>query len=159
MSEVYCERLKQLHRVIQNKRRGMLTYSECSFMTMHARLQLLTLKHRWSISIGSCLTIHLTALILLRATTTCLPTWRTGCDHSASAVMRSWWKVLKHGWAHRQQTFLTQKYKNLFPDTTSVSIPAMTTLRSSLSMYVFFVYNIFFSLLVLLTAHWRLLSE
>jgi hypothetical protein len=39
----------------------------------------------------------------------------------------------------------SQAYKNLFPDT-SASIPAVTTLRSSLSMYVFFVYNNFFSL-------------
>jgi hypothetical protein len=56
---------------------------------------------------------------------------------------------------------LTHAYKNLFPDT-SASIPAVNTLRSSLSMYVFFVYtsnNIFFLLLVLLTVHQRLLSE
>jgi hypothetical protein len=38
---------------------------------------------------------------------------------------------------------LTGAYNNLFPDTT-VSIPAATTMRSSLSMYVFFVNNIFF---------------
>jgi hypothetical protein len=31
--------------------------------------------------------------------------------------------------------------KNLFPDATSASIPAVTTLRSSSSMYVFFVHN------------------
>jgi hypothetical protein len=39
-----------------------------------------------------------------------------------------------------------QTYKNLFPDTTSASIPAVTTLRSSLIMYVLFVYNTFFPL-------------
>jgi hypothetical protein len=55
--------------------------------------------------------------------------------------MRSWWKVSKRGWAHRKQTSLTQAYINLFPDTASASIPVVTTLRSSLSMYVFFVYN------------------
>jgi hypothetical protein len=55
---------------------------------------------------------------------------------------------------------LTQAYKNLFPDTASASIPAMTMLRSSLSIYVFSVYNNFFFLLpVLLTAHLRLLSK
>jgi hypothetical protein len=32
---------------------------------------------------------------------------------------------------------LTQAHKNLFPDMTSTSILAVTTLRSSLSMYVF----------------------
>jgi hypothetical protein len=46
---------------------------------------------------------------------------------------------------------LTQAYKNIFPDTTYTSIPAVTMLRSRLSMYLFFVYNnFFFSLLVLL---------
>jgi hypothetical protein len=54
---------------------------------------------------------------------------------------------------------LTQAYKNLFPKMTHASILAVITLRSSLSMYVFFVYNNFFSLLVLLTAHRMLLSE
>jgi hypothetical protein len=40
---------------------------------------------------------------------------------------------------------LTQAYKNLFPNTTSAWVPAVTMLRSSLSMYVFFVYTFFFS--------------
>jgi hypothetical protein len=99
-------------------------------------------------------------LILLQATTTCLPTWRTGCDHGASTIMTSWQKEPKCGWAHRQQTSLTEAYKNLFPNITSASIPAVTTLRSNLSTY-FFVYNkiFLFSLLVLLTAHQRLLSK
>jgi hypothetical protein len=42
-SEVYCETLKEMHRAIQNKRRGMLTYGvqECSSMTMCVHMQLL----------------------------------------------------------------------------------------------------------------------
>jgi hypothetical protein len=120
---------------------------------------MLTIKHCWSISTAGCLTSLLTALILLRETTSCFHTWRSGWDHSASTIM-SWWKVSECGWPHRQQISLTQAYRNLFPDMTSVSIPAVTKLRSNLSMYIFFAYNkIFFSLLVLLTAHWRLLSE
>jgi hypothetical protein len=43
------------------------------------------------------------SLIFLSATTICLPTWRTCWDHSASTIMRSWWKVWKHGWALRRQ--------------------------------------------------------
>jgi hypothetical protein len=35
--------------------------------------------------------------------------------------------------------------QNLFPDTTNASIQAVTTLRSSLNMYLFSVYNHFFS--------------
>jgi hypothetical protein len=50
----------------------------------------------------------------------------------------------KHGQAHRRQTSLTQAYKNLLPDTTSVSVPAVTALRSSLSMYVFLYITLFF---------------
>jgi hypothetical protein len=42
---------------------------------------------------------------------------------------------------------------------TWLSSQAADMLRSRLNMYVFFVYNKFFSLLALLTAHWRLLSE
>jgi hypothetical protein len=50
--------------------------------------------------------------------------------------------------------------ENLFPDMTNASIPAVARLNSSLCMYVLFGYNnFFFSLLVLLTAKWRLLSE
>jgi transposase len=43
-------------------------------------------------------------------------------------------------WLSLRQTCLTQVYKNLLLDT-SASIPAVTTLRSNLSMYVFFAYN------------------
>jgi hypothetical protein len=57
-------------------------------------------------------------------------------------------------------TSLTQAYKNVFPYITSASIQAMTMLRSSLSMYLFFLHNKI-SLLTacFLTAHRRLLSE
>jgi hypothetical protein len=65
---------------------------------MRVIIQLLALQQWWSISTGSCLTTHLTDLISLWATTTCLPTWSTDCDHSASTKM-SWWKVSKRGWA------------------------------------------------------------
>jgi hypothetical protein len=67
--------------------------------------------------------------------------------------------VSKLGWAFRRQTSLTKAYKNVFPDTSPL-IPALTILRSSLNMYVFFVGNKFvFSLLALLRAHHKLLSE
>jgi hypothetical protein len=128
---VYWKTLKKLHKAIQNKRNEMLTS-----MTMCICIQRLTLEHCWSISTWSCLTTLLTALISRQATTTCLPTWRTGCDHSILTIKRSWWKMLKHSWAHRRQTSLTQSYRNLFPDMTSTSIPVVTTLRSSLSMCI-----------------------
>jgi hypothetical protein len=49
--------------------------------------------------------------------------------------------VNKRAWAQWRQTSLTQTYKNLFPDMTSASVQADTTLRRGLSMYLFFVYN------------------
>jgi hypothetical protein len=84
MLEVYCKTSKKLHRAIQNKRRGMLTY-----MTMYVHIQLLTLEHCWSISTWGCLTTLLRALIALQAAATCLPTGRSGCYHSASTIRRS----------------------------------------------------------------------
>jgi hypothetical protein len=159
-SEVYWEILLKncLGPTIENKRRGMLTYG---LVLLHgsarphtARPTRALLEHfSWE-----CLTTLLTALILLRATTTCLPAWRTSWNHSASTVMRSWGKVSKRGWAHRRQTSLTQAYKNLFPDMTSASIPAVSTLTSSISIYVIMCIIFLFSLHVLLTAHQRLLS-
>jgi hypothetical protein len=64
-------------------------------------------------------------------------------------------------WLRSQTTdFLTQAYKNVFLNMTSAAIPAVTTLRSSLSMYVFlYIIKFSFSLHVLLTAHLNLLSE
>jgi hypothetical protein len=60
--------------------------------------------------------------------------------------MRSWCKVSKHDWPYMRQTSLTEAYKNLFPNKT-VSIPAMNMLRSSLSIYIYFVYNEFYFLI------------
>jgi hypothetical protein len=39
--------------------------------------------------------------------------------------------------------FFDTGMQNLFSDTTNASIPVVTTLRSSLSIYVFFIYNQF----------------
>jgi hypothetical protein len=79
-----------------------------SSMTMHIHVQ-----HCWGISTWSELTTLFTDLILFWASATCLHARRTGWDHSASSVMRSWWKVSKHYWAHRWHTSLTQAFKNL----------------------------------------------
>jgi hypothetical protein len=51
--------------------------------------------------------------------------------------MKSWWK----GSNIPQLSSGRQLYKNLFPDTTSASVLLLTTLRSTLYMYmcIFFV--------------------
>jgi hypothetical protein len=141
---VYCETKKKTPCVGPFRTKGeeqwQPVYSYCSSMLTHVHTQLLALKHCWSISTCSCLTTLLTAMILFRTTTTCLSTWRASQYHSTSTIMRSWWKVLKCGWAYRQQTSLTRIYEILYLDT-SASISAVTMLRSSLSMNAFFVFN------------------
>jgi hypothetical protein len=47
--------------------------------------------------------------------------------------------------SHAEDVFDTGIQKSLFPDTTSASIPAVPTLRNSLSMHVFFAYSNIFS--------------
>jgi hypothetical protein len=94
------------------------------------------LGHCWSISTGSCLTTFLTTLISLQVTTTCWPV--------DLKLM-----VSKCSWTHKQQTP---------PQYGRCLCHGMTMLSSSLSMYIFFVYN-FFSLLVLVTIDRRLLSK
>jgi hypothetical protein len=142
-SELYCETLKNCVGSFRAKEVECWHTVYCSSMTMRIGIQLFAPEHTWSILTGSCLTTLLTAMIMLRATTTCLPTWRTGWDHSASTIVRSLWQVSKCGWTHRQQISLTHSYKNLYPGKISASISVVTTFRSSLSRHVF-LYIIFF---------------
>jgi hypothetical protein len=46
--------------------------------------------------------------------------------------------------SQKQQAALSQAHNNVVPNMTSTSIPPVIMLRSSLSMYVFFVHNNFF---------------
>jgi hypothetical protein len=121
-SEMYCETLKSCVGPLRTIRRGMLASNKLVVLlheNEHPDRAARTC-HYWSISSGNCLTTLFTTLISPLATTTCLLTWSTGCDHSASAVMRSWWELPKCGWAHRRQVSLTQAHKDLFPDTKKV---------------------------------------
>jgi hypothetical protein len=108
--DLHCRKLKEWCRAIRNKRRTMLTSDVVLLRDIARRRTVLPLEHCCSISSGSCLTTLLTALISLRATTSCLPTWRTW-DHSSLAITGSWWKVSKRGWGHRRETSLTQAYE------------------------------------------------
>jgi hypothetical protein len=96
LSTFFTQEIWVLRKSIVNYTRFM---AKMWWVTMRDCIQQLGLKHCWSISTGSCLTTLLTALILLRGTTTCLPIWRTGWDHSTSTIIRRWWKVSKHGLA------------------------------------------------------------
>jgi hypothetical protein len=136
---------EKLHRAIQNKKRGMLTSSTvllhdnaCLRKSTAARTWALLEHLNWELP-----DLLFAALTSLWATTICLATWRIGLEHNASIIM-SWWKVSKCDWPLRWQASLTQTHKNLFSDKISVSIPAMTILRSSLSTYIFFVQFYFF---------------
>jgi hypothetical protein len=78
-------------RAIQNKRHGMLT----SRVELPHEKQLLALKHYWSISSEVVWSPYLQSWSCSELPTTFLPAWRTVRDHSASTIMRSWWKVSK----------------------------------------------------------------
>jgi hypothetical protein len=87
---------------------------QCFSMTMHIHIQVLILLLHRAFQLGAVWPPSFTALISLWATTTNLPAWRTGWDHSASTIM-SWWNVLEHCWAHMWQTSLTHAYKTYLP--------------------------------------------
>jgi hypothetical protein len=111
MSEVYCETLKKSVGPFRMPTSGVMLLHDNARPRTAARTE-----HSWSISTRSCLTTLLMALILLWATTTCLPTWRTGWDHSTSAIM-SWWKVSKCMWlssqaAHFSDTGIQQLFSS-----------------------------------------------
>jgi hypothetical protein len=141
--------LTKLHRVSHSKQKAWNDDIQCSAPPWQcaSTYGCLHLRTTGAFQLESCLASLLTTLVLLWMTTICLPTWRSGCDHSASTIMRSWWKVSKHNWTHRQQNSLTQAYIHLFPHMTSASIPVVTTLRSSLSIYIFSVCNTIFVLI------------
>jgi hypothetical protein len=69
-----------------------------------------------------------------------------------------WWKVSKHDWFHRWQTFWTQYTKTYSPDMTNATVLVVTALKISLSMYgciFLYIRTFLFTLLVLVTAHQR----
>jgi hypothetical protein len=131
-----------------------------SSRTIRFRVQLLALEHCWSISTGGCWPPSLQPW---SRSERLLPVYLPVELFVISALQQQW------GVDGRRQNMakltgsrlLWHRYKiNLFPDTTTASIPVVSTLRSSLSVYVFFVYNKFyFPLFSLLTAHRKLLSE
>jgi hypothetical protein len=61
--------------------------------------------------------------------------------------MKNWWathRFKNNDLMEEAKTWmscLAQEHRNLFPETTSVSIPAASALINSLSIYVSFVYN------------------
>jgi hypothetical protein len=149
-SQVYCETLKIVRRAIQNKMRGMLTHGVVLFRDnarphTAARTRVLLEHLNWELFDNPHDSPHLAMsdYHLFNCPKNSLGSQRFNKDARCQNVAE-----LTGG----MQTSLMRAYKNLFPDTTSVSILVVTTLRSSLSMYVFLVYDNFFSLLVLLTA-------
>jgi hypothetical protein len=95
----------------------------------------LALEHCWSISTGSCLTTLLTALIsLLALPPVYLPEEFFGSQRFNNNEESM--EDVKNGWDHGR--LFWHRHKNLFPDMTSDSSPAMITLRSGFKMYIFF---------------------
>jgi hypothetical protein len=100
VSEMCCDTLKELCRAFQNKRCGMLT---SSVMLLHDNACLHTAAHT------QALLKHINlesdhppcSPDLALSVYHLLSTWRTGWVHRAATILRSWWKMSKHGWAHR----------------------------------------------------------
>jgi hypothetical protein len=132
---------------IQNKRHGMLTYSVLVVL-IHANVHphtTVTLEHCWSILTGNCWPPSLQPWAysgLLPPVYSYLPE-----ELFAITALQQKWGVDGKCQNVAELTSLTQAYKILFFYTTSVSVLVVTALRSSLSMYIFFVYNNIFLLI------------
>jgi hypothetical protein len=135
-----------LCRTIQNKRYGMLTFSVLIVLlhdSMHphtvARARALRERFNWELfghpSHSPDLT--LSDYHLFTYLKNCLG---SQCSNNNEELMED-----VKTWLNSQASdFFDTGIQNLFPDMTGASIPMVTMLRSSLRMYVFFVYNFFF---------------
>jgi hypothetical protein len=101
LSKVYCD-TKKLHRVIKNKRCGMLTYC---IVLLHAYAHPYTTAHTLAV------TNHFN---------------RELCDYPPYSP-----KLLPPVYLPEELVLITsQAYRNLFPNMTSTTFPAVTMLRS-----------------------------
>jgi transposase len=136
-SGMYCETLKKLRRAIQNRGHGMLTYGvvilhDGALPRTVARTWQLLERFNWELFDHPPYSPDLAPNDYHLFTH--LKNWLRSQRFNNNELM----KGLKCGWAHRRQTSLRKAYKKLFLDT-SASFLAVTTLRSSISMYIFFV--------------------
>jgi hypothetical protein len=153
VSEVYCKTFKKLCSAIQNKRHGMLTYGVVFFhdnVCPHtaASIQAFQLGVVWPPSLQPW--YHSERL---------LPVYLPEELVKITVLQQLWLDVscqnvveLTGGrllWHRHTETY------------SPIQVPQFRwwLLRSSLSMYIYFLYIIFFSLFVLLTAHQRLFSR
>jgi transposase len=152
MSEVYCETLKQLRRTIQNKRCGVLLHENARPHTAAGTWALLE-HFDWELFDHPPYSPDLAPISCHLFT---YPKNLLGSQcFSSNELMECVETWLSSQAAH----FFDTGLQKLIPRYVRYLNSVVTMLRSSLSMY-FFVYNKFcFSLLVLLTAHWRLLSK
>jgi hypothetical protein len=143
-SDAYFETLKEPCTAFQYIRRGMLT---SGIVLLHddvrphtsraARTRPQLEPYSWELFDHSPYSPELAEIdyLLFIYLKSCLGPQRFNSNGELMESVKMWLS------SHRRQTSLTQAYKNLFPDKTTASVPAVTALRSSLSMYVFFVYN------------------
>jgi transposase len=139
MSQVYCKTLKRLCRAIHNKRFGMMT---TGVVLLHDNVRLHThtaartralLEHfNWELFDHPTYSSHLAPsdCHLFTYLKNWLGSQRRNNNEELMECVAAWM-------SSKEADFLTQEYRNLLPDVTTASVPAMTTMRSSLTMYVF----------------------
>jgi hypothetical protein len=102
-SQVYCK--TKNCGAIQTKRRGMLTFGVVLLhdnASPHTAVRTLALLEHFNWEFFE----HRPCSPDRAPSDYHLFTW-SSFDHSASIIMKSWWKVSKRGWAHRRQSSLT----------------------------------------------------
>jgi hypothetical protein len=141
--KVYFETLNKLRRTIQNIRRGMLT---SGVVLLHgnarphtaARTRALLKHFNWQLFDHLPYSPDLTPRDYHMFTY--LKNWLESQSFNNNDELM---EGVKTWLSSHTADFFDAGEQKLFPDWTSASIPAVTTLRSSLSKYVLFAYNIF----------------
>jgi hypothetical protein len=131
MSQVKWKLLKILQRAIKNKRCGMLTYGVMLFhdnACLHtaARTRALLVHFNWELFNHPDLTPSNYHLF------TYLKNWLWSQSFNNNEYLT---EGVKTRLSSQAAYFLTQAYKNLFPDITSAPVQEVTTFRSSLCTY------------------------
>jgi hypothetical protein len=153
MSQVYCKMIKKLHRTIQNKRCGMLTYG---VVLLHDNVRPHTAAHtrallehfNWELFDHPPYRPDLTSYLKNWFTSRCF----NNIDKFTEGV-KTWLGSQEADFFHRDIQKLIPQYEKCLNSSSGY------TEKQLKYIHIFSAIKFFFSLLLLLTAHWRLLSK